>query len=66
MGSYDSLFVTYRVVPVPDVTALSRIDAVHRAAVHTEAKGHHPDIDIRRRAVTFNLDMAEDISELLL
>jgi len=34
---------------------LDGIDAVRRVAEHAERKGHHPDIDIRWRTVTFAL-----------
>ncbi|WP_280826860.1 4a-hydroxytetrahydrobiopterin dehydratase [Mycobacterium sp. OTB74] len=57
---------------------LDGIDAVRRAAIHAEAKDHHPDIDIRWRTVTFTLvthseggitdkdvAMAQDISDLV-
>lgn len=34
---------------------LDGIDAVRRVGEHAEVKGHHPDIDIRWRTVTFAL-----------
>lgn len=34
---------------------LAGIDAVRRVGEHAERKDHHPDIDIRRRTVTFAL-----------
>ncbi|WP_068179880.1 4a-hydroxytetrahydrobiopterin dehydratase [Mycobacterium sp. UM_CSW] len=57
---------------------LDGIDAVRRVAEHAESKGHHPDIDIRWRTVTFALvthseggitqndvDMARDIDGIV-